>query len=71
MFNLQKLIQNKDNLKLAVVGINVELENAQLYCFGGLGCHNTCQGTCMGTCEFTCSTVCTGSCAGTCYGMNQ
>ena len=61
MFNLQKLIQFKENLKLAVANPSFELANGSTYAFGTLGCGSTCTGTCTDSCDGSCKNGCTGS----------
>lgn len=61
MFNLQKLILFKEDLKSAIAGLSVELKNSSTYAFGTLGCGSSCTGTCSGSCDGSCSSGCTGS----------
>lgn len=58
MFDLSKLIQRRNELKLSIANLGVK--NDSKYNFGTIGCGDTCVGTCKGTCENSCEGRCTG-----------
>lgn len=55
MFDLFKLIQKKEELAFALVGVNSGLSDEFRYCFG---CEGNCSGSCQGTCNDTCESYC-------------
>lgn len=55
MFDLLKLIQKKEELAFALVGVNSGLSDEFRYCFG---CEGNCSGSCQGTCNDTCESYC-------------
>ena len=54
MFKLLKLIKKKEQLQLALIGINGITDT----CRYNFGCEGGCSGTCVGLCADGCTSTC-------------